>query len=390
MFRNSLIFFILLFSFASLPVQGAQGPGPDPKLPRVVYGFDREFPPFSYENPGGQPTGFEIEVLEAALRGQANLFMRPLAWDQIAVELASGTINVTSGIIKTEQRVKNFGFSAQPSISLQIRFFTKIYNRVLNNSLLRGQPVAVDQGSYQQQVLNSFGGINIKPYPPKTAALRALYNDEVAAYCGLDKTTYYYINKLGYGSITTVGTPLGTVDMHFAVNRDRGDILRLVNSGMKTIIENGEYDRIYRRWFVRELTDEEKKAMVKAAFEAGVTAYAPYSKTLTGAAVLTATGKIYTGSAVENAEQKLNISAVRAAAARSVAEGELEIRAFVCVDQDGNILPVNHDDAQFMYEFGRSVIALARNASGAEETPMLTDILAAPKAPELPLPVVPE
>ncbi len=348
------------------------------RLPRVVYGFDREFPPFSYEEAGGKPVGFEIELLSAALNGKANLIMRPLNWDKVPLELSSGAIHVTSGVIGTEQRRRNFGLSALPTLPLQIRFFSKIYNRVPSAALLRGQPVSVDEGSYQQQVLEAFGGVNIKPYPPKTAGVRALYNDEVAAYCGLDKTTYYYINKLNYGPITTVGAPIGTVNMHFAVNRDRGDILRLVNDGMKEVVASGEYDRIYRRWFVRELSEEEKDVMIKAAREATITAYAPYSKNTMGAAVLTATGKVFTSCNVENADPAQSLSAARAAAARAIAAGEMEIRAFVTVNQNGDIIAPTRQDAQFIYEFGRHILALVKTPEGAFETPMLANILPNP------------
>ncbi len=350
-------------------------------LPRVVYGFDREFPPFSFENPGGEATGFEVELMRAALKDRATLVPRPLSWYSVPLELSSGAINVTSGMIRTDQRAKQYAFASRPSFPLYMRFFTKVYKRTPSAALLRGQAVAVEEGSYQQLLLERFGGVNIKTYKGKAEGLRALYHDEVAAYCGAQENTYYYITKLNYGAITTVGEPLGLVSMYFAVNKDRGDILRLVNAGLDEVAKSGEYDRIYRKWFVRDLTREEISGLLKAAGEAATSAYAPYSKRGTGAAVLTATGKTYTACNVENAEFALSVSAIRGAVIRAVSEGELELRAVASVDGKGAIIAPDAEDLQFLYEFGRGMQAVLEQEKGRYSTPMLADLLPNPVLP---------
>lgn len=68
----------------------------------MIYGFDREFPPFSFEEAQGIPTGFDVDLLKAVLRDKpVKLIMRPLSWDQVLVELSAGNITVTSGMAKT-------------------------------------------------------------------------------------------------------------------------------------------------------------------------------------------------------------------------------------------------------------------------------------------------
>lgn len=345
---------------------------------RVIYGFDREFPPFSFEEAGGKETGFEVELLEAIFSGRANLMPRPLQWDMVPLELSAGTITVTSGMVKTDQRSKLYGFSNRATLPLQIRIFTKVYNRYPNISFLRGQTVSVEQGSYAHRLLENYGGINIKTFPDKIAPLRALYNDEVSAYCGTVQTAYYYINKLNYTGITTLGSPLGITEMRFAVNRDRGDILNMLNEGFDEVVQNGEYDRLYRKWFVTDLSLEEQEAMLKAANEAVLAAYAPYGREGRGAAVLTATGKIYSACTVENADARLAVSAVIAAASQAVAAGELELRGAVCVDARGAIITPGPEECQFLYEFGRGVLALVENEPGKRRTLMMSDMLASP------------
>jgi cytidine deaminase len=351
------------------------------KALRIVYGFDREFPPFTYEDPGGKPTGFEIELMQAVFAGkEASLAFRPLQWERVPLELSAGTISFTTGMVRTPQRAKLYLFSQQPTFPLQIRLFTKVYNRYPALSLFRGQRAAVEKGSFQHRLLENYGGINIKTYPGRVDGLRALYNDEVEAYCGPLQNTYYYINKMRYGAITTVGTPLGMTEMRVAVNRDRGDVLALINKGLAEVMASGEYNRLYRKWFVRELTDKESEAMTGAAVKAAIPAYAPYGKAGYGAALLTATGKVFTACTVENADSGLSTSAVRGALSRAIAEGEFEIRAAVRVDAEGGIQELTRDDLQTLYEFGRGILVIREPSPGKRETSMVADLLPNPVA----------
>ncbi len=315
--------------------------------------------------------GFEVELVEAIFRGSATLIMRPLQWDIIPVELNSGTVTLTSGMVKTEERSKAFGFSEQPTFPLQVRLFTKTYNRYPNATFLRGQRVSVEQGSYQHRLLQNFGGINIKTFPDKVGPLRALNNDEVEAYCGPVQSAYYLMDKLGYTGITTLGTPLGLTELRLAVNRERGDILRMVNQGLRTLVETGEYDRIFRKWFVKELNADENLKLLNAAKEATLAAYTPYTRRTRGAAVLAATGQLYTGCAVESADKALSVSAVSAALAAAVGAGDIEIKGVICVDAEGRPVEIGEEDRRCLLEFGRSILMLYYNAEGLLEGRMV-------------------
>lgn len=346
---------------------------------RVVYGFDREFPPFSYEDPGGKPVGFEVELVQAIFQeSNVNLSFRPLRWERIPTELSAGTVNLTTGMVQTKHRSKLYLFSKQPTFPLQIKLFTKIYNRYPSLALFRGQMVSVEQSSYQHRLLENYGGINVKTFPNRVDGLRALYNDEVAAYCAPVQNTYFYINKLNYGAITTVGTPLGITEMRIAVNRNRGDIQRLVDAGLAKVMASGEYDRLYRKWFVRELGEEEQSIMLATATKAAIPAYAPYEQKNRGAAVLTATGKVYSACSVENADPALSLSALRGAVSRAIADGEFELRAAVCVDAEGKIQKLGRDDLQVLYEFGRGILVLEEKEGGVRGTGMVSQLLPDP------------
>ena len=355
---------------------------------RVIYGFDREFPPFSYEDPGGKPVGFDVELVEAIFaEADVTLVTRPLQWDMIPLELSSGAITLTTGMVQTPQRERLFIFSDRGIFNLQIRLFTKTYKRFPALSMFRGQTVAVEKGSFQHRQLEAFGGINIKTFDSRGAGLQALFYDEVAAFAGAMPNTYYYINKLQYGAITTVGSPLAIVSLRLAVNRSRGDVLRLVNEGLAKVVASGEYDRLYRKWFVRELTREEVDILEKSAITGGVPAYVPYSSVGQGAAVLTATGKIITGCTVENADENLNISAIQGALANAVGQGEFEVVACALVNDKGVLLTPDKNDLQMLHEFNSGTLIVQKDSKGNSVTYMAMEFLRDPIFREVSAPV---
>lgn len=71
--------------------------------------------------------------------------------------------------------------------------------------------------------------------------------------------------------------------------------------------------------------------LVKRAAAARQQAYVPYSDFPVGAALLTRSGKIYTGCNVENASFGLTVCAERVAIWKAVSEGETEFEALAVV-----------------------------------------------------------
>ena len=86
------------------------------------------------------------------------------------------------------------------------------------------------------------------------------------------------------------------------------------------------------------MKETDKKALINAALSALGNAYAPYSKFKVAAAVLTASGRVFTGVNVENASYPAGICAERNAVSHAVAEGETKLAAIAIVGgADGKV-----------------------------------------------------
>jgi len=75
------------------------------------------------------------------------------------------------------------------------------------------------------------------------------------------------------------------------------------------------------------------------AVEAKKNSHAPYSKFHVGAALLTETGKIYTGVNVETSSYGLTMCAERTAAFKAISEGERNFKAIALASDDPDFCP---------------------------------------------------
>ena len=84
-----------------------------------------------------------------------------------------------------------------------------------------------------------------------------------------------------------------------------------------------------------ELNEDQRKELIAAAVNVRRWAYAPYSHYSVGAAVLTASGRIYDGVNVENAAYPNSICAERVAVFKAVAQGERQLIAVAVATENG-------------------------------------------------------
>ena len=110
------------------------------------------------------------------------------------------------------------------------------------------------------------------------------------------------------------------------------------------------------------MNDDNRLRLVDAAREARGRAYAPYSKYKVGAALLTASGKIYQGVNVENAAYPTGMCAERVAVFKAVSEGERQFEAMAVVTSNGGT-PCG-SCRQVLAEFGLGTIILIANGEG--------------------------
>ena len=125
-----------------------------------------------------------------------------------------------------------------------------------------------------------------------------------------------------------------------------------------------------------EVSDTQRKQLLRAAQAAMKNAYAPYSKFRVGAALLTTSGKVFAGCNVENASYGMTNCAERTAIFSAVAQlgPKLEVSAIAVVNDHG--VPCSPCGAcrQVIYEFGPDATVFFQGAKGDQQA-QITELL---------------
>lgn len=111
------------------------------------------------------------------------------------------------------------------------------------------------------------------------------------------------------------------------------------------------------------LTDSQREELIEKASEVRSKAYAPYSNYQVGAALLTSSGKIFTGVNVENAAYPDSMCAERSAIFSAVGAGERDFEAIAVATRNGGT-PCG-SCRQVLSEFGLDIDVLLIDESGS-------------------------
>ena len=103
-------------------------------------------------------------------------------------------------------------------------------------------------------------------------------------------------------------------------------------------------------------------------------AYAPFSRFQVGAALLTKSGKVYTGVNVENSSYGGTICAERTAFVKAISEGHREFEAIAVTSSEGEVLPCGIC-RQFMYEFGDNLRIITGDDADHLHIHIITELL---------------
>jgi cytidine deaminase len=110
------------------------------------------------------------------------------------------------------------------------------------------------------------------------------------------------------------------------------------------------------------LAKEDRERIIKSAMKVRRFAYAPYSQYQVGAALLTKSGRIYTGVNVENAAYPAGICAERTAVFKAVTAGEKDYKAIAVVTANGGT-PCG-SCRQVMAEFSLEMMVIVLDQTG--------------------------
>lgn len=120
------------------------------------------------------------------------------------------------------------------------------------------------------------------------------------------------------------------------------------------------------------------KILVSRARAAKRFSHSPYSRFRVGAAVLTSSGKIYTGCNIENSSYGLTVCAERTALFKAVSEGETSFTAIAIASDEQTATPPCGACRQVIMDLAGDIDVILTTRRGASTTLKVTDLLPYP------------
>ena len=123
------------------------------------------------------------------------------------------------------------------------------------------------------------------------------------------------------------------------------------------------------------MVKDNSKILIESAIKVRENAFAPYSNFKVGAAIKTASGKIYTGSNIESASYGLTVCAERVAIWKAVSEGEREFESLAVVADTDKLTSPCGACRQIIWEFCGDIPVTLINLRDETQTISMKNLL---------------
>jgi len=217
----------------------------------VLVGINRDYPPYEFLDAKGQPTGYDVDLIQAVARAMdLEIRIYPAPWDQIRQALEAGRIDVAAGMLRSPDRERFADFSKPHMVVHYSIFLRRDSPPAKNLGDLRGRKVLVEQGSQMHEHLIALGyGSGVVPVASEPETLRALASGQQDAALAPHLQGTLQIRNAGLSNLRSVGGPVLSRELCFAVPKGQEELRNKLDTGLAILHQTGEYDQIYQHWF---------------------------------------------------------------------------------------------------------------------------------------------
>ena len=217
----------------------------------LTVGSDCDYPPFIWLD-GNKLEGFEYELMEAlaADMGLKLEYLGPQNFDTLIASVASGSrmdISVSS-ITITPERAQEVDFCT-PYFDSNQACVVKGSSSYTSARDLEGLVVGAQAGTTGEAwAIEHLPNITMKPYNQTSEGLVALQAGEIEALF-FDAPIAEYQIANDYSDMRIAEVIPTSEQYGFAVNKDNPLLKDAVNASLKNLIDNGTYERIFKKYF---------------------------------------------------------------------------------------------------------------------------------------------
>lgn len=222
----------------------------EPTTNVIRVGGDDSYPPYEFIDKDGNIAGYNVDMTRAIAEVMGIKVDITLAsWSQMRAALENGDMDVLQGMVASEEREKQFSFSA-PSVVVNYSFFARKGDPEPNSYAdLAGKTVVVQKEGIVHDFLreNDFD-VDIIPVRAHSDALRQLAAGNYDYALGATLPSLYFSREHKLSNIGVVWRPLKPQPYGYAVRKGNEEILTLFSEGLAILKNTGRQQEIYDKW----------------------------------------------------------------------------------------------------------------------------------------------
>jgi len=240
----------------------------DSRESTIIVGGEIDYPPYSFLDKNGEPTGFQVELTQAIARTMGmNVEIRLMPWPEARKALEDGTIDAIHGMFYSKGRAKIYDFSPPHSTVSDAIFARKDTPSVESVEDLRDKEIVVMRGEVMHDYILEHrltDRVLLTETPGDTLRLLASGKGDYALVAR--RPGLYWIKELKLSNITTAGPSVMSFENCFAVRKGNTLLLSRFTEGLNIIGQTGEYSELYEKWLgVLEPTGISLRLVIKYA-----------------------------------------------------------------------------------------------------------------------------
>lgn len=242
------ILFIAISALFLAPLRAA-AQAPLPALPKTItVVMDDNYPPYVFRDASGQIQGIlkDTWALWEAHTGVA-VTLLPMDWLEAQRFMQAGRADVIDTIFITPERLAFYDFTASYArVDVPI-FFHRSVSGIVDAASLKGFTVGVKAGDSCMSVLHRHGIETVKTFPSYSAVISAAAAGDLRVFCMDKPPALYLLNQRGLAQDFRQSVPLYSGEVHRAVRKGNGTLLKQLNDGFGRITP-AEYLAIEHKW----------------------------------------------------------------------------------------------------------------------------------------------
>lgn len=240
-------FFFIVCSLLSLVAAGVRA---EPGASVIQVGGDDSYPPYEFIDKDGNIAGYNVDMTRAIAEVMGiNVNITLASWSEMRAALENGEMDVLQGMVASEERERQFSFSA-PSVIVNYSFFARKGDPEPDSYAdLQGKSVVVQKEGIVHDFLreNNFG-VEIIPVRAHSDALRQLAAGNYDYALGATLPSLYFSQEHKLSNIGVVWRPLKPQPYGYAVRKGNEEILTLFSEGLAILKNTGRQQEIYDKW----------------------------------------------------------------------------------------------------------------------------------------------